>query len=117
MVLPFLLVITMIKNSGILFVVFLVIYTLLVDDIDKQTKAKITVCFMLPALISFLFWQAHIKMVYVNANASRHSMSLNYMRHVFEERSIEQDRCILGNFMKIWFLFDRSYEWQIIMLF
>lgn len=117
MLLPFMIVIPAIKNSGILFIFFLVICILLTCECSQKTKWKWAGCSISLAGASLFLWEAHIKMVYSNANTSRHSMSLDYMKSVFLSKSVGEIRQIFLNFIKTWFSFNGSYEWQVILAF
>ena len=61
--------------------------------------------------VSYYLWSAHTKMVYTNANTSRHSMSLDYMLSIAKTRNADSTKNIIHDFMASWFNWNASYEW------
>lgn len=112
---PFLVMITMIKNSGMLFVCFVVVTALyLIFKKHRQGKIKYVGIYCAIPILSWYLWQAHISMVYYNPNASRHSLSVAYMKDTIGEKSSTELYTTVRNFFSTWFSLNESYEWQII---
>lgn len=116
LLLPFVLTITLIKNSGLFFVFFILIVMLLLlgrfngfKDALKNTSIPVFV-----SIIGWYLWQTHIKMVYAQANSSRHSFSIGYMKDVFGTKTKEDINTIIQRYISTWFSWNDSYEWQII---
>lgn len=113
---PFVLAITLIKNSGLLFVFFILIIMLLllVKYNGLRAALKITA---IPAFVSvtgWYLWETHIKMVYAQANSTRHSFSIGYMKWVFGTKTREEINIIIQRYISKWFSWNDSYEWQIL---
>ncbi len=118
-VLPFIGILPMVKNSGVLFAVFLS-FILLWAFPHMGCRRLWTIAYtgltLGVALSSLYLWKAHIKMVYADANASRHSLSITYMESVAESRSLEDYAQIIKAFISKWFSFNGTYEWLMIVL-
>lgn len=119
MLIPFLLVIPMIKNSGLLFAYFVaaiaVYLTLRNNKFEKTAMLRSAAYVLLPAA-SWKLWSAHIDMVYAYAKFSRHSLSLTYMKNVFGDKSVEDIKAIINRFISKWFSFDNGHEWIVLIL-
>lgn len=117
-VLPFSIVIPLIKNSGMLFAFFLLVIMYLLIYKQNGWRNALKLC-GIPAAVSiagWYLWEAHIKMVYVQANATRHSLSIGYMKEVFGEKTGEDIRTIIQKYMATWLSWNDSYEWQAVIL-
>lgn len=115
---PFVITITMIKNSGALFAAFFII-TAAIAAKSTNEKEKFTKYGLYLAGITFAvwyLWQCHIKMVYINPTESRHSMSLDYTTSVIESRDSVYMLDILKNFIRKWFTANSSHEWILLAL-
>ena len=114
LVIPFLIVIPTIKNSGILFAIFVLLYILVIKEKEEKLNIRKSLAYISIPIASLLLWQAHIKMVYSNAENTRHSLSTKSMLEVASGRPFTSMRTIVHNFINRWFSFNSSFEWEII---
>lgn len=111
---PFLFVLPIIKNSGILFSAFLIPLYLWFYAQNYKGAGKILKrlgCIMICSFSSLFLWQAHIAMVYENANASRHSFSIASIKEIAESRPFWALKLITKRFLATWFSWNASFEW------
>lgn len=116
---PFLIVIPLIKNSGLLFVLFLMLaaaYALRRGE-SRKTAFRYTVLFGLVALLSFYLWYAHSKLVYEDANMTRHALSMGSIQMVTRYRTWADVQVIWTGFVRKWFDYNQSLEWIVLPLF
>lgn len=111
---PFLIVVTAIKNSGILFAAYLaVVYAFL--PVKETTRLFTRLQRLLLALAvsggTIYLWKKHTDMVYKNAGDTRHAVSVSAMKHIFGDRTADDIREILTMFLKRWFSLNESAEW------
>lgn len=116
---PFCLTLTLIKNSGILFVFFMIIAVFIWGLISKAYAQSVKGALALSSIAigGWYLWERHIKMVYSWALGTRHSMNIGYMKSVFGEKTKEQISTILNGFISKWFSLNKSYEWELIVVF
>ena len=87
--LPYAVFLIIIKNSGIIFAVFLymyVAYCFLKSDVGLKTLFV----HMLITVAVLFFWQKHVDLVYNEGMMGRHSLSLSYSVSVFGEKTQEE---------------------------
>lgn len=101
----------MIKNSGFIFVVFLLLALVFVWE--RKQNIKSIIILLSPSVTFFVLWNAHIKMVFAAANETRHSIGVNYMFNLFKSRDAEQLKTISDAFVKKWFSNNISMEWEV----
>jgi len=112
-----LIVITLIKNSGILFAVLVSIYFSIcfTKDISSLTHKILLNCKVVAIpIITLYLWEKHIDMVYLDAFSSRHSLSIEAMKEIFATRTSEKIKSIVINFGDKWFSWNGSCEWQML---
>lgn len=89
-----------IKNSGILFAVFIYLYMAYCFRKSGISLQVLLVHILLAAAV-LLLWQKHVKLVYADGMMSRHSLSLSYCASVLTEKTPEEIwftiRCFLEN--------------------
>ena len=117
---PFLIVVTTIKNSGILFAAYLaVVYAFL--PVKETNKLFIRLKRLLFALAisggTIFLWKKHTDMVYKSPGATRHAISVSAMQHIFGDRTADDVREILTMFLKRWFSLNESAEWAAFLIF
>ena len=74
----------LIKNSGILFAALCSVYMLV--KMRKSYKTKYLLVAMVPYLI-IPIWNKHCDLVYENAALTKHALSFEYMRLIFNEKT------------------------------
>lgn len=122
--LPILGMLAIIKNSGLIYCVFMAMPLVYAVLCEKQTwRIKLAQCgamLITPLSLTYL-WKCHVAMVFSNGNMSRHSASLDYMMQVYKSKTSEELLTILNNYMSIWFSTSSSRngsaEWMVIFLF
>lgn len=85
-ILPYIVFLMSIKNSGIFFVAIILIYMFWNCREDKKALEK-CIFILVSALSVLLVWQKHVKLVFDNGLMSKHSMSLSNFESVFGEKS------------------------------
>lgn len=89
-----------IKNSGIYFVAFTLLFILLVTKPRKLAEFKyIAISFIAP-IMTILIWQKHVKLVYVSGLISKHSMSRYNLSQIFLSKSDKDLSMIVDTFIK-----------------
>lgn len=81
-VLPYVVFLLTIKNSGLLFSVLLcgyIWFTLRHEDIDSKTWL---ILFAVPVM-TLVLWQAHVRQVFPHGMTGKHSLSLSYYKQIF----------------------------------
>lgn len=98
--LPYTIFLISIKNSGILFVVFIYAY-IAYSFLKSKTSLKTLVFHILLTFSVLFFWQKHVNLVFDEGMMSRHSLSFSYCASVFESKTQESllltIRCFLEN--------------------
>lgn len=117
LLLPFMIVLPLVKSSGLLFAFFVFGAAWLAVSKNQKQSGKWLGISGLGTVVSVWLWQAHIDMVYAHANSNRHSLSLGYMRSVFGEKTPEDIRTIFDAFVSEWFSGNLSFEWIILAAF
>lgn len=87
-IIPYITFLISVKNSGIFFVIVILIYALTVLKNDKKSL-KQWFCVMLSPLLILLLWQKHVKLVFDNGLMAKHSMSFSNFESVFEKKGWE----------------------------
>lgn len=120
---PILGLLIIIKNSSLFFV--LIILMLQLCQIYQSKRNILNRFFAYSIIIPFsilYLWKCHIKMVFLNAEGTRHSISIMSMVEIFNGKSHEELSVILINYLKKWFSFtsaggNNSGEWTTLIVF
>lgn len=113
---PLLALLIITKNSALFWWLLALMPMVFLTIANKdRRKACIILCVLFPAALLFL-WNCHIKLVFVNPGASRHSTSILNMLEIYRSKSFDEVIRICTNFKSVWFTLDRtinaSGEWQ-----
>lgn len=96
-IVPYLISLTAIKNSGILFAVFLLVYVLC--RLGKEgLRSWLWVC--AAPVLTLLFWQKHVLLVFDNGLNSRHAMSVESVADNFLRKGREDVRAVIRVFLE-----------------
>lgn len=95
---PYVVYLITIKNSGIFFVGILLIYALVCIERNKENMKKWVYSILCP-ILTLVLWQKHVKLVYSYGLRTKHSMSLKNFMNVFGEKSPEDVLHIVTEFM------------------
>ena len=115
--------IVIVKNSGAIFVLLILAVSLcLITQRPKSERKglyKTTVIFLIVLpLFTYLIWDWHTKLVFLNSAASRHALSFSAMLDIYASKSQKELGTIFNRFFMIWFSFDKrinaSMEWSAI---
>ena len=119
LLIPFVITVAMIKNSGVLLAVYIIILAGIALSKNESKRVACKYCFSLGGITfgAWYLWQRHINMVYIAPTQSRHSMSLDYTESVIESRDSEYMLEIAKNFFHKWFTFNNSHEWLLFVVF
>lgn len=85
--LPYLVFLITIKNSGLLFSILLCGYiwtTLRREDVNPKTW----LFFFAVPIMTLILWQAHVRQVFPYGMEGKHSLSLSYFKQIFEGKGI-----------------------------
>jgi len=82
---PYTIFLISIKNSGILFAIFIIVYALCCTGISRENRKAWAVLVSGP-LLSLLLWQKHVKLVFKAGNLSKHSISFSNFDQIFQEK-------------------------------
>lgn len=115
---PFAITITTIKNSGILFALFLSVFLFVIVDRHGSKGDAIKYSLSLTGISAgtLYLWQSHIKMVYPAAEETRHSMSVEYSKSVIGSRDSSYMFDVIKSFFTKWFSINDSHEWLLVLL-
>lgn len=119
MLLPFLFVIPLIKNSGLLFAYYssaVAVCITFKGEQNREKSLKEHCLYLFTPIASKFLWDAHIKMVYSAPNTTRHSMSVDYLQRTFGEKSLDEINLICDRFISKWFSDNSSLEWEALLL-
>lgn len=95
-----------VKNSGVFFVAFTLLFIMSVTKPRKWDEFKyFTISFIAP-IMTILIWQKHVKLVYVSGLASKHSMSKYNLSQIFLSKSDKDISVIVDTFIKRQFEFN-----------
>ncbi len=84
-ILPYVIFLIAIKNSGIFFAIVILIYALLHIKKNKKSFGK-WIFVLISSFVPLLLWQKHVKLVFDNGLMAKHSMSLDNFEMVFGEK-------------------------------
>lgn len=104
------------KNSGLVFMLFAL--AALLPSVhrhakNRSEKLKILLPVILVPLGSFYLWEKHIRMVYASAGSTRHSVSIHYMKNIFQSKSPEDIQQIVRQFvLNSWLGWDTVWDWR-----
>lgn len=84
-VLPYLIALTAVKNSGLLLALFLLLYLLM--HLGKENRRIWLQLGSIPAL-TLLLWQKHVLLVFDNGMNSRHAMSAESITNTFSQKDL-----------------------------
>ena len=94
-IIPNLIFLVSIKNSGIMFVIIIIAYIVIFTKGKRWKSVPIlTSCSMLTLLI----WQKHVKSVFAEGMSAKHSLSIEYFESVFGDKGKNEILEILHNF-------------------
>lgn len=97
--LPYTVFLISIKNSGILFVVFLYAY-IAYRFLKSNTSLKPLLVHILITFAVLFFWQKHVKLVYADGMMGRHSLSLSYCISIFTSKTHEEILLTIRSFFE-----------------
>ena len=106
--LPFTSMLTSIKNSGLFFVAVIVLYIAAVTIRKRERILGAAVSVLSPA-ITFAAWKVHTKIVFTNADKTKHSLSVENMGNVLSEKTPEDIKNIFLNFCKEMFSVENTF--------
>lgn len=95
-ILPSLIFLISIKNSGVFFVLVIVVYCVFFTKGERIQKALILGTGSYGAL---LVWQKHVKSVFEEGMVSKHSLSVEYFESVFGDKTKAQISQIFNNYL------------------
>lgn len=96
---PYLVFLVGIKNSGLLFSLFLIAFVLVLRPGKAILRRQFIAVAAAPAL-TWLLWEKHVDQVYSSEAAlSNHAMSLGNYQSIFQEKSPEEILAILKRFL------------------
>ncbi len=96
-IIPNLIFLISIKNSGVFFVVIIIAYIIVFTT--KKDWKKISL-FILSSIFTLLAWQKHVKNVFSDGMTAKHSLSLEYFKNVFGDKDKDEILEILYNFLE-----------------
>ena len=102
-----------IKNSGVFFVAVFVIFALVYMQKNKATFARWVVLTASPA-VTLLLWQNHVKATFTDGLTTKHSMSIDNFRQVFNGKTAEDVKNITVSFGKEVFSLNNPFVWLVI---
>ena len=95
MLIPVLIFLVSIKNSGIFFAICIIIYFLIESRNFRQAGLLSGV-----TVITIVLWKQHISLVFESGMSTKHSMSLMNLSSTFAEKSKEDILLIVNNYLK-----------------
>lgn len=102
-----------IKNSGALFVVFLLgCAWLLLPERRRSLKTWLPLL-AVPVAVLFL-WQKHVSMVFVEGLMSKHSMSPRYLYNMLERKTLADLSSIIAAMAKVVFTLTNPALWMLL---
>lgn len=113
---PFMFFIVSIKNSGLLFAVFAIIYLFIYIIADNRTFKsffKWIICSAV-SLSSLVFWKIHIKTEFTSGNTAKHSMSMENFEKVFSDKSVQDIKDITALFMDKFLSFENPAIYSVV---
>lgn len=106
-ILPYVIFLIAIKNSGIFFAIVILIYALLHIKKNKKSFGK-WISVLSGSFVPLILWQKHVKLVFDNGLMAKHSMSLSNFETVFGEKGWEDIIAISSKFFRNIFSFSNA---------
>lgn len=96
---PYMVLLMSIKNSGLLFALYMIMYMLIYIKKHKSALVKLALCSTTPFIALFMWQQWHVVPRFGNGLSSKHSLSLQNFRNVFGDKTPEDIRTIFHLFI------------------
>lgn len=106
--LPYAIFLISIKNSGIVFVVFLYLY-IAYHFLKSDTHLFSLLCSVFITVAVLWFWQKHVKLVYADGMMGRHSLSITYCATIFNIKSKSDILFTIQQFLKATFSLSNTF--------
>ena len=94
---PYMVILMAIKNSGLLFAVYMIVFCFAFIDKNKISLIRFAICSASPFAALFL-WKLHVRIRFADAGTSKHNMSLENFRYIFGDKTPEDISVILNAF-------------------
>ena len=98
-VIPYTVFLVSIKNSGVLFAVYVMAYMLLHMKINKEMLIRWAKAAMCPFVVLY-FWNQHVEQCFESGLLSKHSMNISNFHSVISQKSGDEILLIIEKFMK-----------------
>ena len=112
---PYMIILMAIKNSGILFAIYIILFSLIFINKNVKNIAKLAVCSATP-FISLVLWQKHVETTFENGLTSKHSMSLANFEKIFGGKTAEDIQVITTKFLKEMFSFSNYFIYLLVFI-
>jgi len=112
---PMLLLLVSIKNSGLLFFAFVLVYLAKYMLLEKRAYKEFAVLSASPALLCWL-WQKHVDQVFYNGLDTKHSINAGHLQAVFSEKSAENIAHISKAMLEKCFSVENSFLFILVVL-
>ena len=96
-IVPNLIFLVSIKNSGVFFVAVTILYTIFFTKGNRKTGVPVLVTC---SAFTLLAWQKHVKSVFAEGMSAKHSMSLEYFESVFGDKTRIEISEIFHNYLE-----------------
>lgn len=94
---PYMVILVAIKNSGLLFAVYMIVFCFVFTDKNKLSLVKFAVCSAGPFAALFL-WKLHVRIRFEHAATSKHAMTIKNFKYIFGDKTPEDIKVILNGF-------------------
>lgn len=96
-IVPNLIYLISIKNSGILFVIITIAYIIVFAKGERWKTASI---FASCSILTLLSWQKHVKSVFDEGMSAKHSLSIEYFESIFNDKGKNEISEIFHNYLE-----------------
>ncbi|MBQ6929152.1 MAG: hypothetical protein IJN27_02475 [Oscillospiraceae bacterium] len=96
---PYMVMLMSIKNSGLLFAVYIILFCLVFIDKNKISLMRFALCSSSVFMALFL-WKLHVRIRFENAATSKYNMTLENFRYIFGDKTPDDINFILKGFIR-----------------
>ena len=107
------------KTSGLLFVLYVLLYEEFFFGRERRIPLRrVLVLYVVVPMLLYYLWRKHTSLVFLDADSTRHAVSLSSLSSVYSSRTIEEIRMILSNYTFRWLynVSNGSHEWSFLAL-
>ena len=96
---PYMVMLMSIKNSGLLFAAYMIVFCFLFIDKSRISLLKFAVCSASP-FAALLLWKLHVRIRFAYAATSKYNMTIENFKYIFGDKTPEDIATILKGFSR-----------------